>query len=141
MFDFALSEMLLAALAALVVLGPERLPKAAQWLGRTLGRVQAWTAKWREGLREQADWQSWQQAADSLRGEMKQLQEAVLPAWERLPEPKTPADFGLADDGTPLPVYGSGFHALSPYRRSLLRRRSDRMLRRHWGRPKLRTRR
>ena len=40
MFDFAFSEMLLAALVALVVLGPERLPQAARAAGRMVGKLQ-----------------------------------------------------------------------------------------------------
>jgi len=39
MFDFAFSEMLLAALVALVVLGPERLPQAARAAGGLGGAV------------------------------------------------------------------------------------------------------
>jgi len=40
MFDIAFSEMLIIAIVALVVLGPERLPKVARMAGHLLGRLQ-----------------------------------------------------------------------------------------------------
>ena len=41
MFDFSLGEMLVVALVALVVLGPERLPKAARFAGLRVRRARA----------------------------------------------------------------------------------------------------
>jgi sec-independent protein translocase protein TatB len=40
MFDLGFSEMLVIALVALVVIGPERLPKVTRTLGTMLGRMQ-----------------------------------------------------------------------------------------------------
>ncbi|MGV8922960.1 MAG: Sec-independent protein translocase protein TatB [Thermomonas sp.] len=41
MFDFSFGEMLLVGLVALVVLGPERLPKAARFVGLWVRRARA----------------------------------------------------------------------------------------------------
>jgi|SRR5690606_5925148 len=41
MFDFSFGEMLVVALVALVVLGPERLPKAARFAGLWVRRARA----------------------------------------------------------------------------------------------------
>ena len=41
MFDFSFGELLLVALVALVVLGPERLPKAARFTGLWVRRARA----------------------------------------------------------------------------------------------------
>lgn len=41
MFDFSLGEMLVVALVALIVLGPERLPKAARFTGLWVRRARA----------------------------------------------------------------------------------------------------
>ena len=40
MFDIGFSELLLIAVVALIVIGPERLPKAARTLGHLFGRMQ-----------------------------------------------------------------------------------------------------
>lgn len=44
MFDIAFSEMLIIAVVALVVLGPERLPKVARTAGHLLGRLQRYVS-------------------------------------------------------------------------------------------------
>ena len=40
MFDIGFSELLLIAVVALIVIGPERLPKVARTLGHLIGRMQ-----------------------------------------------------------------------------------------------------
>jgi len=40
MFDIAFSEIALIAVVALVVIGPERLPRVARTLGHMFGRLQ-----------------------------------------------------------------------------------------------------
>lgn len=141
MFDFAFSEMLLAAVVALVVLGPERLPQAARALGRMLGRLQRLAGSLKAELAQHADvadlrrmQESLAHTASELRQEMQQLRAGVapdLPAWERLPPQRTPADFGIESGGEtdaashpprpaqPLP----GFHTPSLQQRARAGRR------------------
>ena len=42
MFDVGFSELLVIAIAALVVIGPERLPKVARTIGLLFGRAQSY---------------------------------------------------------------------------------------------------
>ncbi|MCF8177538.1 MAG: Sec-independent protein translocase protein TatB [Sulfuritalea sp.] len=44
MFDIGLSELMLVAVVALVVIGPERLPKVARAAGHILGRLQRYVS-------------------------------------------------------------------------------------------------
>lgn len=44
MFDIGFSEMVVIAIVALVVLGPERLPKVARTAGHLLGRLQRYVS-------------------------------------------------------------------------------------------------
>ena len=44
MFDIAFSELILIALVALVVIGPERLPRVARTAGHLLGRLQRYVS-------------------------------------------------------------------------------------------------
>lgn len=54
MFEVGFTEMLLIAVLALVVLGPERLPRVAAQLGRWVGRARAMARQFREQLEEEA---------------------------------------------------------------------------------------
>ena len=44
MFDIAFSELLIIGIVALVVIGPERLPKVARTVGHLLGRMQRYVS-------------------------------------------------------------------------------------------------
>ncbi|MDX9951287.1 MAG: Sec-independent protein translocase protein TatB [Methylophilaceae bacterium] len=44
MFDIAFTELVLIAIVALVVIGPEKLPKVARTVGSLLGRMQRYVA-------------------------------------------------------------------------------------------------
>ena len=45
MFDIGFSELLVIAVVALIVIGPERLPKVARTLGHLFGRLQRYVAE------------------------------------------------------------------------------------------------
>jgi len=45
MFDIGFSEMVVCAIVALVVIGPERLPRVARTLGVLFGRLQRYVAQ------------------------------------------------------------------------------------------------
>lgn len=70
MFDFGFSELLLIAVVALVVLGPERLPKAARFVGLWVRRARAqWYSVKSELERELA--------AEDLKRDMQDAQAAM----------------------------------------------------------------
>jgi len=54
MFEVGFSELLLIFAIALVVLGPQKLPKLAQQVGRWVGRARAMARQFREQLEEEA---------------------------------------------------------------------------------------
>src|ERR1700761_1155506 len=53
MFDFGFSEILLIFVLALVVLGPEKLPRVASQVGRWIGRARGMARQFREQLEEE----------------------------------------------------------------------------------------
>lgn len=79
MFDIGFSEVFVIAIVALVVLGPERLPKAARFAGLWVRRARAqWYSVKSELERELADEElkrSLRQAQDELRSAQQQLRE------------------------------------------------------------------
>lgn len=116
MFDFSFTEMTLAGVVALIVLGPERLPKVARFAGEWVGKIQRMATNVKNELAIQADYaelskikhdventahsirQDLHQVGQQINHEATELEEKIQP-WERLPEPKTPADFGVDEHG------------------------------------------
>lgn len=80
MLDFGFSEILLTSAIALVVLGPERLPKVARQIGNWMGRARAMARQ----LSEQLDREV---SADEL---LKQRTRAGAPG-AAAPAPRVPA--------------------------------------------------
>ncbi|SRR5258707_15163944 len=79
MFDIGFSELMLIAVIALVVIGPERLPRVARTLGHLAGRLQRYVSDVKadinreielDELRKMRD--SMQQAASSLEGSVRE---------------------------------------------------------------------
>ena len=161
MFDLGFSEMLLTGIVALVVLGPERLPKVARAAGLWLGRLQRFRQRCENELSRQMDaeglsevkedfrrpsvksQEGWRDARHALQSQADGI-DPELPAWERLPPQRTPADFGIGtDDG--LHAGGTRYDDAVPFhmvtlRRQAMGRRRDLRPRFH-PRPQLRVRR
>lgn len=163
--------MLLAGTVALVVLGPERLPKVARTVGEWVGKVQRLAANVKTELAAQADYADLKKiktevetAAQEIRSEIKDFEQQVqneskqigqnfspdadLPAWERLPELKTPADFGITDVPTTYPAADTPWRTPEPqpfgkskslHKQAMTRKRDARP--RNRPTPKLRSRR
>lgn len=99
MFDIGFSELLLIAVVALVVLGPERLPKAARFAGLWVRRARnQWDSVKQELERElQAEElkrnlqdvrQSMQQAEAGLRDQAQQVQDDVQTFKHEVEQPE-----------------------------------------------------
>lgn len=70
MFDIGFSELLLIAVVALVVLGPERLPKVARTLGHLFGRAQRYVSDVKAEINKEI-------ALDELRKTQAEMESAV----------------------------------------------------------------
>ena len=120
MFDFGLGELLLVGVVALIVIGPERLPKAARMAGNMVGKLQRLVSSVKQELNTQSELeelrkakQEFESAASQFKDDLKdiggdtqndlnEISDGLKP-WERLPEQRTPADFGVDEHGNPLP--------------------------------------
>ena len=81
MFDIGLSEILIVAIVALVVLGPERLPKAARLAGFWVRKARAqWYTVKAELESEMAD----EELKESLKASMADLQQTLSSHQEDL---------------------------------------------------------
>jgi Tat protein translocase TatB subunit len=95
-FEVGFTELLLIFALALIVLGPERLPRVASQVGRWIGRARAMARQFREQLEEEATLDVTGTPQPSARGRTPGAQSASAAAN---PPGVTPdADFVPGDD-------------------------------------------
>ncbi|MCX8753539.1 Sec-independent protein translocase protein TatB [Snodgrassella sp. B3837] len=156
MFGLGFGEILLIAVVALVVLGPERLPKVARSAGLWVGRIQNFINNVKTELSEQTGVAEFRQARDSIeaaarsfeldvnnnvrsiRGEVDALKRQIATDEAAETETKMNLSEPLHYSGTNLsdaPLV----HRVSLHRQAIQRRRDMRP--RHRITPKLRIRR
>ena len=110
MFDIGFSELLVIMVVALIVIGPERLPKVARTLGHLFGRMQRYVNDVKADISREMELEelkkmqsSMEDAARSMRdsihqevstaeGELNKLAQAAQPAPDPYPDvaPATP---------------------------------------------------
>jgi len=111
MFDIGFSEMLVCAIVALVVIGPERLPKVARTMGHLFGRLQRYVTQVKSDINREMElaelgkvktefenaarsFQSEvQSSASEVEREMREIEKAIEP----------PLDKGLEEAAVPQP--------------------------------------
>jgi sec-independent protein translocase protein TatB len=66
MFDIGFSELLVIGLVALVVIGPERLPRVARTLGHLAGRLQRYVADVKADINREVELEELRKMKDSV---------------------------------------------------------------------------
>ena len=101
MFDVGFSELLVIALVALIVIGPERLPRVARTLGALLGRAQRYVNDVKADIQREVNLEelkniqsTFQDAAKSVEQSVSQFGEELQSAGESLNQ----SIAGAADD-------------------------------------------
>jgi len=108
MFDIGFSELVVIAIVALIVIGPERLPKVARTLGHLFGRMQRYVNDVKADISREMELEelkkmqsSMEEAARSMResvdsvnkevsaagGELNKLAQSVQPVPDTYPDP------------------------------------------------------
>lgn len=67
MFDIAFSELVVIAIVALIVIGPEKLPKVARTLGALTGRMQKYMAQIKEEVNRESRFAELQKLQDEIK--------------------------------------------------------------------------
>ncbi len=67
MFDVSFSELLVIAVVALLVIGPEKLPKVARTVGAFTGRMQRYVAQVKEEVNREVRFEELQKLQDEIK--------------------------------------------------------------------------
>ncbi|HWS12703.1 MAG TPA: Sec-independent protein translocase protein TatB [Rhodocyclaceae bacterium] len=123
MFDIGFSELIVIALVALIVIGPEKLPKVARTAGALLGRLQRYVSDVKSDIQREMQIEDLkrlqQQVEESARSlevsvdkELREVETSLNKAAGAL-DPETPAlpaatEATRAPDAPPVPAPAAG---------------------------------
>lgn len=77
MFDVSFSELIVIAVVALIVIGPEKLPKVARTLGALTGRMQRYVAQVKEEVNREVRFQELQQLQQEIKETVTKTQDNI----------------------------------------------------------------
>lgn len=141
MFDLGLSKLAVIAVVALIVIGPERLPKVARTVGTLLGRAQRYLSDVKAEVNREMQIEELRAVRDhvqkaagsfeaSVHGGLADTQAELNSAFETSPVPMTPLDDAQNESTSaawlsPEPVRPA---KRNKWRRNLVERQSSRPL-------------
>ncbi len=134
MFDIAFSELILIALVALVVIGPERLPRLARTAGHLLGRLQRYVGDVKADINREIQLEELKKMQQEVEASARSLESSVTQDLSSMeselnkalaePEPvEMPSDSALSEPETapatdaaqtPVPQLELGFDSERP---------------------------
>jgi sec-independent protein translocase protein TatB len=80
MFDFSFSELMVVMVVALIVIGPERLPKVARTLGHLWGRAQRYVNGVKSDIERDMAIEEYRQLQQKIQSEAGALEQSVKQA-------------------------------------------------------------
>ena len=80
MFDIGFSEIVVIAVVALIVLGPERLPKAARTMGHLFGRLQRYVNDVKSDINREMELEELKKLQQEVKSAAHEIQSSVTSA-------------------------------------------------------------
>ena len=77
MFDFGITEMMIIAVVGLIVIGPERLPRAARTLGHLFGRMQRYVGEIKADINREVELDELRKLQASMKEAAQEIEESV----------------------------------------------------------------
>jgi len=77
MFDIGFSELLVIGVVALIVIGPEKLPRVARTVGHLLGRMQRYVADVKADINREIELEELRKMRDSMQKAATDMQSSV----------------------------------------------------------------
>lgn len=94
MFDVGFSELVLIAVVAMIVIGPERLPKVARTAGTLLGRMQRYVNNVKSEVEREMQFEDLKKLQQEIQAQSKQLENSIL---SPSPVPQAQTELQLED--------------------------------------------
>ena len=98
MFDVGFSEMLMIGIVALVVIGPERLPKVARTVGLLLGRMRRYVSDVKADLNREMQLEELKQLRDEMQNSAREFERSMASGIQSIEQSVQAA----VSDGTPM---------------------------------------
>ena len=115
MFDINFSELLLIGIVALVVIGPERLPKVARTMGLLFGRVQRYTAEIKADINNQLKLDELRKIEAEMRAKAQNAEHVIIEETQHAQqELKAAAEMAVPLPGAPAESTAAQPEAASP---------------------------
>ena len=95
MFDLGFSELMVIAVVALVVIGPERLPRVARTMGHLAGRLQRYVADVKADINREVELDELRKMRDSVKNAASDLETSVRSEMD-----KTESELNAAAEGS-----------------------------------------
>ncbi|TGV11990.1 twin-arginine translocase subunit TatB [Alcaligenaceae bacterium 429] len=102
MFDISFSELLLIAVVALIVLGPERLPKVARTVGHLMGRAQRYMNDVKSDIQREMDLEEINKLKNQMQDAANSVRSSVNDSVNTIKDPLSEAQQALSDLHKPL---------------------------------------
>ncbi|HSI45789.1 MAG TPA: Sec-independent protein translocase protein TatB [Methylophilus sp.] len=91
MFDISFSEMVVIAIVALIVIGPEKLPKVARTAGAFFGRLQRFVTQVKDEVNRESRFAELQKLQEEVQSSLQQnyadIEQSILPPTAQANEP------------------------------------------------------
>ena len=105
MFDIAFSEVMVIAVIALIVIGPERLPRVARTLGHLFGRMQRYVNEVRSDIQREIELDELKKLKQSVEDSAREIEHSVHQEFDAARE-EVRALESLAETGRPTEPAG-----------------------------------
>ena len=99
MFDISFTEMILIAVVALVVIGPERLPKVARTAGHLLGRLQRYVSDVKSDINREIQLDELKKLRSEIQDSARSVQQTVRSEMHAARQAVTQTAQAVSGDG------------------------------------------
>jgi len=114
MFDIGFSEMLVIGLVALIVIGPERLPRVARTLGHLAGRLQRYVADVKADINREVELEELRKMKDTVQQAATGFESSVQNELNKTESELNSAVAGAGADAAPAAAQPAPAEAGAP---------------------------